>query len=63
MSKRDDDKEMLGGIEKLLNKDYEERAPVAKCEHESDGFIYDESDTTITYKCAKCGINYEIRKR
>lgn len=31
----------------------------APCQHESDGFIYDETPAYILLTCCKCGLQYE----
>lgn len=35
---------------------------ITNCEHESDGFIYGETDVYVVLRCSKCGEHYDKNK-
>ena len=55
---------MLEGISQILGKSPLPKGVVAapSCNHESDGFIYDDTPVYVLLTCTKCGEQYEQSK-
>ena len=51
----------IGALLKTGEYDPPEVMP-AKCNHVSDGFIYDDTPIFVTLQCTKCGIQYDMSK-
>ena len=63
MSKTEDDLKMVAGILQLLGKEeYDAPDILRKCNHVSDGYIYEDTPTFITLRCNKCGQHYDNPK-
>ena len=60
MSEKQDNEDMLDGIEKILKKkEYDIKKAAPKCEHEDDGYVYGVGPNYITLRCRHCGVYYD----
>jgi len=58
-----DNKLMENGVLQILKYKPFNNYPITEiCNHEEDGYIYDETSRKITLRCIKCGIHYEQNK-
>ncbi len=55
---------MLEGISQILGKSPLPKPEVSgqPCDHDSDGFIYDETPMYVLLTCSRCGEQYEKPK-
>ena len=61
--KTEEEKELEVGAAQLLGLiPYPEPQPKVECQHEDDGYVYDETARYYVLRCYKCGEFYEERK-
>ena len=61
MSRDADNEDMEYGIRALLGREeYPEPEKKIECKHVSDGFIYESTPKSITLRCQKCTMLYDV---